>query len=656
MNNRYKHSFTPYKIGNVEIKNRYTVGPMGGIPFTAKGTYSEDAHHFFIECAKGGFGLLFTNSLASDFTIDSYGPLDRLIPRYNAQGFITDCTFMNERIHSHGTKIFCEITMGPGRNATGKTAPSEIPYFFAPDRKAHALTKEEIKQKIGYLIETAVIAKKAGFDGVDVHAMHWGYLLDSFGMTITNLRDDEYGGSLENRLRVAKEIVEGIKASCGKDFPVSIRLSLKSYLISFNKGSFTGEEENGRTLEEALDICKLLESYGYDALSTDVGTYESFYHACPPSYLPKGNYIPLAAEAKKVVSIPILLAGRMNDPDICEQAIADGKIDAVVLARAALADPYYALKVEKNEIEKIRPCLSCNLGCIGRTFTNGAVSCAVNPQAMRGASYGLDWTIEPKKVMIVGGGVAGMEAARTAAQRGHDVSLYETSDHLGGNLLPAGAHTFKQPILELNDWYKRELEELKIAVHLETKVTPELVRQVKPDAVILATGSRPFMPAIPGVEKSLSSIDALNKSTKIGKKVLVIGGGLVGCEIAMDEAMKGREVTVVEVLDSILSAGEPIPFMNKMCIEEMIDYYHIKVMTATKVKEITDSGARLETVDGEMELEADTVITAAGFCPVPSMAEELDDNGVAVYAVGDGRKVGSIMTAVWDSYEIARGV
>ena len=656
MNNEYKHSFMPYKIGKVEIKNRYSVGPVGGIPFTAKGTYSEDAHQYFIERAKGEFGLLFTNSLASDYVIDSYGTLDRLIPRYNAKGFIADCTFMNERIHSYGAKIFCQITMGPGRNGTGKTAPSEIPYFFAPEKKARALTKEEIGKKVSFLVDTAVIAKKAGFDGIDIHAMHWGYLLDCFGMSITNRRGDEYGGSLENRLRIAREIVEGVKAACGNDFPVSIRLALKSYMKGFNKGSLTGEDEKGRTLEEALEICRLLESYGYDALSVDAGTYESFYHACPPSYIPKGNYISLAAEAKKVVHIPILLAGRMNDPDICEQAIADGKIDAVVLARASLADPQYVSKVKKNKLETIRPCLSCNLGCIGRDLVNGAVSCAVNPQAMREASYRLDWAIEPKKVMVIGGGIAGMEAARTATLRGHDVYLYETSDHLGGNLLAAGAHTFKKPVLELNEWYKRELKELNIAVYLKTYVTQDLVQQLNPDVIILAVGAVPFIPPIKGIEKSISSIDALCGDAKIGNRVLIIGGGLVGCEIAMDEVMKGRKVTVVEALDHILSTGGQVPLMNKLYIEDMIEHYGINVVTGAKVKEITDYGVKLETAGSEIQLEADTVINAAGFRSVPSMVQALGCSKATVYEVGDGRKVGNIMTAVWDSYEIARNI
>ena len=656
MSIKYKNLFSPYNIGKVKVKNRYAVAPMGGAKFTALGTYDPDTVDFYVDCAKGGFGLIFSNSLATDLEVDPNSPLDRLFPNYNPKAFIANCVFMNERIHSYNARIFCQITMGPGRNGGGKLAPSELPYYFAPDEKSRALTTEEVKAKISSLIRGAKIAKDAGFDGVDIHAMHWGYLIDEFAMEMMNHRTDEYGGSFENRMRVPKEIVEGIKKECGSDFPVTIRVSLKGYIKDFNVGSYTGEGEAGRTLEEAVQICRTLESYGYDGLSVDVGTYESFYHACPPSYIPKGNYIDLAEEAKKAVNIPILLAGRMNDPQMCEKALEEGKIDGIVLGRAALADPHYAAKLEKGQEERIRPCLSCNQGCIGREFLNGAVSCAVNPSVLRRESYGIRKADEPKKVMVVGGGVAGMEAARTLFMRGHEVALYEASDHLGGNLLPAGAHTFKAPVLELNDWYKRELKELGVEVYLNTRVSADFIEQSGADAVIIAIGSLPVMPPIPGIEQSISSIQALSKGTRIGDKVIVIGGGLVGCELAIEYGMEGKEVTVVEALPKILSSGAPVPFMNKMCIEEMMDYYKIKVKTGSRVSRITETGAVIAVDGEEEELTADTVVMAIGFRPVPSFADEVRGCGMDVYEIGDGRKVGSVMTSVWDAYEIARSI
>lgn len=656
MYNKYRKLFSPFDIGKVKIKNRYAVAPMGGAKFTSLGTYDLDAADFYVKCAKGGFGLIFSNSLATDLEVDPNSPLDRLFPNYNPKAFIASCTFMNERIHAYGAKIFCQITMGPGRNGMGKLTPSELPYYFAPDKKSKALTTEEVKKKIRALVKGAKIAKDAGFDGVDIHAMHWGYLIDEFAMEMMNHRTDEYGGNFENRMRVAKEIVEGIKNECGKDFPVTIRVSLKGYIKDFNVGSYTGEDEAGRTIEEAIEICKALESYGYDGLSVDVGTYESFYHACPPSYIPKGNYIELAEKVKKEVEIPVLLAGRMNDPQMCEEALDDGKIDAVVLGRAVLADPYYVKKLALGEEERIRPCLSCNQGCIGREFQNGAVACAVNPSVLREASYGISTTEKVKKVMVVGGGVAGMEAARVLCMRGHEVALYEASDHLGGNLLPAGYHTFKKPVLELNEWYERELMDMNIEVHLNKKVTSEFVMENKPDVVILATGSVPIMPPIPGIENTISSIQALSPDVKIGNKIIVIGGGLVGCELAVEYGMEGKDVTIVEALPEILSAGAPVPIMNKMCIEEMIEYYHIKKKTGSRVIKITDTGVVVSSDGQEEAMIADTVVIAIGFKSVQGLGNEIADAGIDIYEIGDGRRVGSIMTAVWDAYEIARSI
>lgn len=519
------------------------------------------------------------------------------------------------------------------------------------------MTNEEIKEKIACVIETAQVAKAAGFDGVEIHAMHWGYLIDNFAMELFNHRTDEYGGSLDNRLRVPKEIVEGIKMACGEKFPVTIRVGLKAFLKDINSGSFDGEGERGRTPEEAAAICKKLEEYGYDGISADVGVYESFYHCTPPSYIEKGGYLKYAAMVKKEIGIPLLFAGRMNDPDICEKAFSEGIIDAVVLARAALADHSYARKLEMGLPEKIRPCLSCNQGCTGRDFSNGAVSCAVNPQAFRGYSYGIIPAQRVKRIMVVGGGVAGMEAARTLTLRGHSVTIYEASDHLGGNLLPAGAHSFKKPVLELNEWYKRELIELGVSVHFHTTVSPDMVKMENPDAVIFAVGSVPSTPPVPGVEKALSSIDALKGNAVMGENILIIGGGLIGMEFALEEAMKGRKVTVVEALDKILSAGAPVPLQNRMYLEAAVDHFGIDVITGSRVKEVTDNGAVVTEKDGsEKEITADTVIMATGFKPLASMASELYGTGMEVYEIGDGRTVGSVLTAIWDAYEVARTV
>ena len=348
---KYEVFSQPYRIGNVEIRNRFTVIPMtmGALSYDEQGGFSDNLINYFELRAKGGFGLIIPGAAATDYHVDPYSALG---PNVNTNKHWQErAKVLTETVHKHGTKIFCQLTMGLGRNYPGLPGPSENPVWRNPDQKSPELTKEQIQQKIADMIEGAAVAKECGYDGVEMHAMHWGYLLDQMGMAFYNRREDEYGGSLENRLRAAKELVEGIHERCGRDFPVGMRLGLKTYIRDYDKATLTGEEEVGRTLEEGVEIAKLLESYGYDFLDTDTGTYDSFYYACPPMYNPQGFMIPLAAKAKAVVKIPVIAGGRMQDYDLAAEAIEKGEIDAVGLGRPSLADPEYPNKVIAGETE-----------------------------------------------------------------------------------------------------------------------------------------------------------------------------------------------------------------------------------------------------------------------------------------------------------------
>ena len=473
-----------------------------------------------------------------------------------------------------------------------------------------------------------------------------------------NHRTDEYGGSLENRLRAAKEILEGIKQECGSDFPVSMRLGLKTFVKGFEQASLTGEEEIGRTLEEGIEIAKLLESYGYDCLNVDTGIYDSFYYACPPMYMPKGYLVELAAKAKEAVNIPILAGGRMNEADIAEKAIRDGKIDAVVLGRAALADPEYPNKVLTGHTEKIRPCIACNQGCITRLQQGKQPTCAVNPAAMREVRYALRPCVQPKKVVVVGGGVAGMEAARTAAMRGHKVSLYEKNESLGGNLIPGGSHSFKKEVRELNAWYQNELKVLPVEIHTGEAVTADQLRNMDADVIIVAAGSVPVTPKVPGIDdkKVIGCMEAFAHPEKVGQKVMVIGGGLVGCEMALEYAQDGKEVTVVEALPKILSAGIPSPIPNGQMIPDLFEHHHVAVLENHRLSAVEDGRVILESDGQKKAFDADSVVIAVGFRPVPSMAQELQGCGATVYEIGDGQKVSTILHAVWDGYEVGNNI
>lgn len=650
---QYEYLNKPMKLGSITLRNRFVVAPMGvGFIYNPDGEINEKGLEYFEQRAKGGFGLIYSGSFNSDSTVDLDNPL-AANPLKNPSIFIKTSLELTRRLHIYGTKIIAQVTMGLGRNYPGYLAPSAVPVYNFPDMTSPVLTVEQIKEKERLMIEVAKLCKQGGYDGFEIHAMHWGYLLDEFAMSVTNHRTDEYGGSLENRIRIAKELILGIKEACGKDFVVTIRLGLKAFMKDFNEASFDGKEECGRDIDEAIEIAKLLESYGLDGLSVDTGVYDAFYYACPPMYVPSGFAIELAAKLKKEVNIPVMLGGRMNDIDLDEAAIRDGKIDAVVMGRPSLADPELPKKVETGLSERIRPCIACNQGCIYRLLEQGVDSyCAVNPEVGKNVDYLPHPALEKKNVIVVGGGVAGMEAARTLTRRGHKVSLYEKNMELGGNLIPAGAHEFKKDIHRLNAWYKQELERLHVEIHLGEQITVEQLIALKPDAVILATGSNPVVPKVEGIEKAAGCLEVLNGTVEPGDKVVIVGGGLVGCEIAYDLSMQGKDVIIVEGLEHILNG--PVPSINKQFLTDAFKYYGTKVKTGTMLSKITDEGAYV-VADGKTELlEADTVITAVGFKPAPSMARELYGHGIEVYEVGDGKQVGDIYTSIGSAFEVAR--
>lgn len=657
---KYTHLFSPYKIGNITIKNRYVLPAMGLKQFDSKGMINAEGINYFNQFAKGGFGLIVSNSLVTDIEIDKNTRFDRMSPMHHEKNFISSFTECTDRVHASGAKMFAQISMGVGRNGLFKSA-SPNPAYFAPNIIVGELSKDEIKRKIELQVEGARRCKAAGFDGVEIHAMHYGYLLDQFAMSLFNHRTDEYGGCLENRLRVAKEVVEGIKQVCGSDYPVQMRLGLKSYATGIGPGhsSLFGEDEAGRTIEEGVEICKLLESYGYDALACDVGIYESWYHQTPPMYIPKCSYINLAEQAKRAVNIPIIMGGRMNDPDICEKAIAEGKLDAVSIGRAALADPQYPMKVAMGKVDSIRPCLSC-CQCIGTDMRLGThFGCAVNPSVTRELSYGIKKTLEPKKVVVIGGGVAGMEAALTAKLSGHSVVLLEASDKLGGNLIAASQHSFKEDMRMLNEWFQRELFKKGIEVIFNNKATVDVIRQLGADVVIEAVGSTPINLKIPGCEhpKYASCMDVLVGGRKVGEKVTIVGGGLTGVEMAIEYSMEGKKVTIVEALPDILSSGLPVPMMQDMMIRDLLKHYNVEVCAGYRISAINDEGAIVINMKDEKDVKvipAETVVIAVGFRPRVSIADDLLAEGFEVHTIGDANRVGNVLTSIWDAYDVAR--
>lgn len=659
----YSYSFSPLKIGNVIIRNRYALAPMGTSSMNGpRGEYTDNTIEYYLERARGGFGLIVTGSIIVDMEAQKpdliAGPIP---PAYAPSVWRESACRLTERIHAYGTKIFMQIGFGHGRQKPGQKTPSPIPRFADPNEICEEITVAEIQTKIRYMIKTAKMARDAGFDGVEIHAMHWGYLLDQFALALCNFREDEYGGSLEKRLRVHKEIVQGIKAVCGQDFPVSIRMGMKSYIKGFHKPSLLGVDEAGRTIEEACEIARLLESFGYDMLDCSSGVYDSFYYAVAPAYMEKGYNIKLAREIKKHVSIPVFVAGKMNDPSLCEEAIAKREIDGIALGRSGLADSAYPQKIMRGRPDKIRPCIACG-NCMASSFSKRSATCAVNPIGMRPRQYPLTRAVRSKKVLVVGGGVGGMEAARTAAIRGHNVTLVERDTRLGGRLFDAGAHSFKEDIRNLTQWYVEEFKDLDVEIQLGKEMTPELIRASGADAVIFSIGADALMPKrITGIghPKAVSCTDVLSGKKTVGKKVVIIGAGFVGAEMAYDMAKKEKkEVILVDALDDILfNDPDEVPFQTRWMLNELLDLHKVKKYMGCTLESINDYGCILKRKDGkQIQVEAENVIIAVGFQARTSMYEALYGTDMEVYEIVARNGIGSIASQVNDAYEIARNL
>ena len=662
---KYQTLFTPIQIGKLTLKNRFAMAPMGPLGLgDSEGGWNQRGIDYYTRRAQGGTGLIITGVTFSDCEVETQSMPNAPNSTYNPVHFVRTSREMTERVHAYGAKIFLQMSGGFGRvtiptnlGEFPPVAPSPIPHRRL-DKTCRELTRDEIHKIIESFGKGAFNAKRAGFDGVEVHAVHEGYLIDQFAISFFNHRTDEYGGSLENRLRFAKEIREEIAKTCGWDFPVAVRFSPKSMLKDWRKGALPNEEfeEKGRDLEEGLQTAKLLEAYGYDALDVDVGCYDAWWWNHPPMYMEKGPYRKYAKLVKETVKVLVFMAGRMDTPEMAESCVNDGTCDVISLGRPLLADPDYVKKLRANHVCEIRPCISCQEGCMGRIQTYSMINCAVNPQAARERVTAYEPVARKKRVLIAGGGVAGCEAARVLAERGHEPVLYEASERLGGNLLPGGAPAFKEDDLQLVKWYENELERLRVPVYLNTKVTKEMVLESDCDAVIVATGSRPKMFSLGDDEKVYCAEQVLMNQKDPGDKVVVVGGGLVGCEMALDLAQKGKKVTILEALPKIMAVNGPICSANKEMLEELLPFHGVDIICNAKVTGFQDGAVSYET-DGKTEkLDADSVILSVGYRSADELYHELKFDVADLYLLGDAGKVSNIMYAIWDAFEVANHI
>jgi 2-enoate reductase len=662
MGSKFERLLEPLKIGKVEIKNRIAMAPMGiaGLLNSnlAPGPRVLD---YYLERARGGVGLIITGLFKVENEVEHFQGVFTLMSSHA----LAPLTELAEAVHSLGTKIFVQLTAGFGRVAapyrlegTPAVSASATPYYWDPRQVCREIKTEEVERLVKAFGKAARILLSAGIDGVELHG-HEGYLFDQFTTALWNKRTDRYGGTLEGRLRLPIEVLKEIKEKAGADFPVQYRFGLKHYVKALNSGALPGEPfiEAGRDVAEGLEMAKGLEAAGFDSLHIDAGCYDSWYWPHPPIYQKSALMADMAAAVKKVVHIPVIAVGKLSLPEVAEKIIAEGRADMVAVGKGLLADAFWVKKVEEGKPDRIRPCIGCHDGCMGRVMKGKPLSCAVNPATGRERSYRLERAEEPKKVFVVGAGPAGLEAARVAALRGHKVTLWEKANSLGGHLLEASVPEFKKDLSRLLDWFRRELGSLDLDMRMGVEVDAELIRRENPDVTIIATGSQPIIPDVPGVEKDkvVTATDLLLGKKRLGEEILVLGGGLIGCEIALWMAQQGKKVTLVEILKDLLTGGLPVQHMNRLMLLDLLKFHKVEVLTQTSLLEVLEDGALL--VDHESRRRyspADGIVVAVGLRPERGLYQSLRGQTSNLYLIGDSRNPQNVMNAVWDAYEIGR--
>ena len=642
---KYEKLFTPMKIGKMEVKNRIAMSPMGTNSAFANGRKSDDEIDYFIARAKGGAGMI----------VMGCQPLNEKIAQGSMEGYMDSFTVLPsltsvcDGVHKYGAKIICQLTPGTGRNAFPDTlgnppmSASAIPSVFDPNMLCHALTKEEIEQIMNDFRFAAGIAMDAGYDGIEIHA-HAGYLIDQFLSPVWNKRTDEYGGSPEKNSRFAKEIYHAIRDVVGPDVPILFRISLDHRF------------EGGRDIEYSMKILKELEKEGIDAFDVDAGCYETLDYIFPPSYLGESCMSYVCEYARKAVSVPLINAGTHN-PDSALALIESGNADFASFGRALIADPDMPRKLLEDRPEDIRPCLRCNEYCIGRIWNKHTkLSCAVNPQAMEEVRFRLKKTEDPKNIVVIGGGPAGMEAARVAAIEGHKVTLFEKSDHLGGTMRTIATAAFKSNIRKLADYYDTQLTKLGVDVRLNTEITGDEEILASCDQIFIGCGAVPIIPKIPGIdgENVVTIMDAHRDASVLrGDKIVVCGGGASAVDGAIEMAEEmGKDVTIVEMLPEI---GRDIFFINKISVGNKIAANGIKTLTNTKVVSIDAAGVNVECEDGSAaHIDADTVVAAFGMKADLTLVNKIKEKyHIKTRVIGDSMKLGKIGEAIREGFYAA---
>lgn len=634
MSRHYPNLFTKLKVGKVTLKNRIVM-PAMATNFGQDGFITSKLIEYYEARAKGGVGLIIIENASVDY------PRGKDIAnelRIDDMKYVAGFHEMVERLHSYGTKVFCQIHQCGNQTSLEHSegeeliSPSGVPCPVC-QTQPREMTNAEVYELIGRYIKAAHWAKVAGCDGVEVHGAH-GYIIQQFMSPSTNFRHDEFGGTFERRMRFPLEIVKGIRAECGDDFIIDFRMSVEEYT------------ETGYHLEEGLKMAKMIVAAGADMIHASAGCYGAMEKSFETQGHEQGERLYIAEAMKRAVDVPVIAVGNLRTPDVCENALADGRADLVALGRTLIADPDWANKAKAGKADEIRRCINC-LHCLGDCVHPGrSMRCTVNPYCGYELLYkNIQKTDAPKKVMVIGGGPAGMTAAYSAALKGHQVTVYEKEEKLGGQLKIACVPPDKDIISQVADWQIGELARSGVTVKTGVEVTRELIEREQPDHVILASGSVPFIPRIVGMEKAVLAWDLLyGKATIEEDSVVVMGGGLVGSETAHMLAKQGKQVAVMDMLPEIAAALERTSrgeFMKKL------DALNVKQVTNAIVTEVTDDGVKYITKgSGRVGfVSGKKAVLAIGQSSITALETVLEDLDIPYQMIGDAARVSTIAEA-----------
>lgn len=634
------NAFDTFVIGSKKLPNRLIMAPVKTAYGAVDGKVTPRHIAFYRRRAQGGIGAIMTEPLYVDIIGREHPKQLGIVSDEQIEGL----TELVEAVHAEGSLAIAHLNHG-GRAANPKASghPTEAPSEVTCARtgiKPTAMTLERIQAVIGEFAEAAGRAVAAGFDIIELQ-FGLGYLVAQFLSPRTNLRQDEYGGSEENRFRFAKEVFRAIKEKVGSKVAIMIRIAASEQV------------EGGLNIEDAKALAKFVEEEGADAVHVASGTNCD----SPPWYfqhmrLPADKNLEWAASIRQAVHIPVIVAGRMGDPEKIRTALREEKIDGVALGRPLLADPDLPRKMRENRDREIIQCGACLQGCLAKAQSGEGLACIVNPLAGNELEI-IEQTAVPKKVVVVGGGPAGMQAALTARQRGHQVVLFDEGE-LGGQFrlatIPPGKEMLKKPL----EGMIGQIKECEVDLRLNAQITADDVMKEVPDEVILATGAAPTTLAIPGLKDSLTAIDVLSDLVTVGKRVLIIGGGMIGLETAEFLAKKDHEVTVVEILDEL--AGDMFPITRNLTLKSL-QKLNVRLLTGVKLKGFEENKAYIEKNGSESPLgEFDSVVMAVGTKSCNELLAPLQERGLQVHVVGDASKPANLFDAVRSGFEVGRSI